>query len=226
MRTSSSCSPGLVGHGRTLLAWLSKHTDLRLMSRLEFDSKVVAMRYEPRTCHRPSWPNLAAALEFLLRGASSIQSAGAFAPCQAAAWYVRKWCYIGGVLPLGTVGHLRGISTPSSLHLSNRNLLISATTERVRTPDTLSNVNRDATAADASVEPSVFTASSAADVALRSSKVTTGVTITLTEKALPLAASLSSTSQIKVCSGRVMVPFASVIALTMRSRLRDTLTLH
>jgi dihydrofolate reductase len=40
--------PRLVGHGPTLFAGLSKHIDLRLMSRLEFGSGAVAMRYEPR----------------------------------------------------------------------------------------------------------------------------------------------------------------------------------
>jgi dihydrofolate reductase len=40
--------PRLVGHGPTLFAGLSKYVDLRLVSRLEFGSGVVAMRYEPR----------------------------------------------------------------------------------------------------------------------------------------------------------------------------------
>ena len=40
--------PRLAGHGPTLFAGLSKHVDLRLMSRLEFGSGAVAMRYEPR----------------------------------------------------------------------------------------------------------------------------------------------------------------------------------
>jgi dihydrofolate reductase len=40
--------PRIVGHGRTLFAGLSKHVDLRLVSRLEFGSGAVAMRYEPR----------------------------------------------------------------------------------------------------------------------------------------------------------------------------------
>jgi dihydrofolate reductase len=40
--------PGLAGHGPTLFAGLSKHVDLRLVSRLEFGSGTVAMRYEPR----------------------------------------------------------------------------------------------------------------------------------------------------------------------------------
>jgi dihydrofolate reductase len=39
--------PRLAGHGPTLFAGLSKHIDLRLMSRLEFGSGVVAMRYVP-----------------------------------------------------------------------------------------------------------------------------------------------------------------------------------
>jgi dihydrofolate reductase len=40
--------PRLAGHGPTLFAGLSKHVDLQLVSRLEFGSGVVAMRYEPR----------------------------------------------------------------------------------------------------------------------------------------------------------------------------------
>jgi dihydrofolate reductase len=40
--------PRLVGHGPTLFAGLSKHIDLTLVSRLEFGSGAVAMRYEPR----------------------------------------------------------------------------------------------------------------------------------------------------------------------------------
>jgi dihydrofolate reductase len=40
--------PRLVGHGPTLFAGLSKRVDLRLVSRLEFSSGAVAMRYEPR----------------------------------------------------------------------------------------------------------------------------------------------------------------------------------
>ena len=38
----------LAGHGPTLFAGLSKRIDLRLVSRLEFGSGAVAMRYEPR----------------------------------------------------------------------------------------------------------------------------------------------------------------------------------
>ena len=41
--------PTLAGHGPTLLAGLSKPFDLKLVSKLEFGSGVVAMRYEPRT---------------------------------------------------------------------------------------------------------------------------------------------------------------------------------
>jgi dihydrofolate reductase len=41
--------PRIAGHGPTLFAGLSKHVDLRLVSRLEFGSGAVAMRYEPRT---------------------------------------------------------------------------------------------------------------------------------------------------------------------------------
>jgi dihydrofolate reductase len=39
--------PRLAGHGPTLFAGLSKGVDLKLVSRLEFGSGVVAMRYEP-----------------------------------------------------------------------------------------------------------------------------------------------------------------------------------
>jgi dihydrofolate reductase len=40
--------PRLAGRGPTLFAGLSKHVDLELVSRLEFASGAVAMRYEPR----------------------------------------------------------------------------------------------------------------------------------------------------------------------------------
>jgi len=40
--------PRLVGHGPTLFAGLSKRVDLRFVSRLEFGSGAVALRYEPR----------------------------------------------------------------------------------------------------------------------------------------------------------------------------------
>jgi dihydrofolate reductase len=39
--------PRLVGHGPTLFAGLSKRVELKLVSRLEFGSGAVAMRYEP-----------------------------------------------------------------------------------------------------------------------------------------------------------------------------------
>ncbi len=39
--------PRLAGHGPTLFAGLSKRIDLKLVSRLEFGSGAVAMRYEP-----------------------------------------------------------------------------------------------------------------------------------------------------------------------------------
>lgn len=39
--------PRVVGHGPTLFAGLSKPIDLRLVSRVEFGSGAVAMRYEP-----------------------------------------------------------------------------------------------------------------------------------------------------------------------------------
>ena len=40
--------PRIAGHGPTLFAGLSKYVDLRLVSRKEFASGAVAMRYEPR----------------------------------------------------------------------------------------------------------------------------------------------------------------------------------
>jgi dihydrofolate reductase len=40
--------PKLAGHGPTLFAGLAKHVDLKLVSRREFGSGAVAMRYEPR----------------------------------------------------------------------------------------------------------------------------------------------------------------------------------
>ena len=43
--------PRLAGHGPTLFAGLSMHIDLTLVSRLEFSSGAVAMRYEPKR-----WP--------------------------------------------------------------------------------------------------------------------------------------------------------------------------
>jgi dihydrofolate reductase len=40
--------PRLAGHGPTLFAGLTKHVDLKLVSRREFRSGAVAMRYEPK----------------------------------------------------------------------------------------------------------------------------------------------------------------------------------
>jgi dihydrofolate reductase len=40
--------PRLASHGPWLFAGLSKHVDLKLVSRLEYGSGAVAMRYEPR----------------------------------------------------------------------------------------------------------------------------------------------------------------------------------
>jgi dihydrofolate reductase len=40
--------PRLAGHGPTLFAGLSKRIDLKLLSRLEFGSGALAVRYEPR----------------------------------------------------------------------------------------------------------------------------------------------------------------------------------
>ena len=46
--------PRLAGHGPTLFAGLAKRIDLKLVSRLEFGSGAVAMRYEPRrACAEP-----------------------------------------------------------------------------------------------------------------------------------------------------------------------------
>ncbi len=39
--------PGLADHGRTVFAGLSKRVDVKLVSRLEFRSGAMAMRYEP-----------------------------------------------------------------------------------------------------------------------------------------------------------------------------------
>jgi dihydrofolate reductase len=44
--------PRLAGHGPTLFAGLSQHVDLKLVSRLEFGSGAVAMRYERKGNHR------------------------------------------------------------------------------------------------------------------------------------------------------------------------------
>ena|ERR1051326_1033908 len=41
--------PRIAGHGPTLFAGLSKLIDLKLISRVEFSSGAVAMRYEPRS---------------------------------------------------------------------------------------------------------------------------------------------------------------------------------
>jgi dihydrofolate reductase len=41
--------PTLIGHGPTLFAGMSKRLDLKLVSRQEFGSGAVAMRYEPRS---------------------------------------------------------------------------------------------------------------------------------------------------------------------------------
>jgi dihydrofolate reductase len=43
--------PRIAGHGPTLFAGLSKRIDLKLVSRLEFGSGAVAMRYELRGSH-------------------------------------------------------------------------------------------------------------------------------------------------------------------------------
>jgi len=46
--------PRVAGHGPTLFAGLSKRIDLKLVSRLEYRSGAVAMRYEPRVMDRDS----------------------------------------------------------------------------------------------------------------------------------------------------------------------------
>lgn len=46
--------PRLAGHGPTLFAGLSKYVDLKLVSRMEFGSGAVAMRYEPRRQQKSS----------------------------------------------------------------------------------------------------------------------------------------------------------------------------
>jgi dihydrofolate reductase len=46
--------PRLAGHGPTLFAGLSKHIDLKPVSRLEFGSGAVAIRYEPRNLLKTS----------------------------------------------------------------------------------------------------------------------------------------------------------------------------
>ncbi len=45
--------PRLAGHGPTLFAGLSKWVDLKLVSRMEFGSGAVVMRYEPELLHEP-----------------------------------------------------------------------------------------------------------------------------------------------------------------------------
>ena len=40
--------PRIVGHGPALFAGLSKRVDLKLVSRLEFGSGAVALRYQPK----------------------------------------------------------------------------------------------------------------------------------------------------------------------------------
>jgi hypothetical protein len=47
-RLKRESGKGLVGHGPTLFAGLSRRVDLKLVGRLEFGSGAVAMRYEPR----------------------------------------------------------------------------------------------------------------------------------------------------------------------------------
>lgn len=52
--------PRLAGHGPTLFAGLSKYVDLKLVSRLEFGSGAVAMRYEPRDAVNDGTPLMTA----------------------------------------------------------------------------------------------------------------------------------------------------------------------
>src|SRR5919205_1272231 len=47
--------PRLAGHGPTLFTGLSKYIDLKLVSRREFGSGAVAMRYRPRRSQKASW---------------------------------------------------------------------------------------------------------------------------------------------------------------------------
>jgi len=58
--------PQIAGHGPTLFAGLSQHVDLKLVSRLEFASGAVAMRYEPRRSPSEPKPTLSQ-LEFAKR---------------------------------------------------------------------------------------------------------------------------------------------------------------
>jgi dihydrofolate reductase len=51
-------TPRLAGHGPTLFAGLSKHVDLKFMSRTELDSGAVALRYERRS-QPPAWTRAA-----------------------------------------------------------------------------------------------------------------------------------------------------------------------
>src|SRR4029079_1096799 len=69
--------PRLAGHGPTVFAGLSKYVDLKLVSRREFGSGAVAMRYEPRepsvcrsTPRRTNRPG-AASLQFAASVAST-----------------------------------------------------------------------------------------------------------------------------------------------------------
>ncbi len=48
--------PRLAGHGPTLFAGLSKYVDLKLVSRLEFGSGAVAMRYVPTAAGNDGTP--------------------------------------------------------------------------------------------------------------------------------------------------------------------------
>src|SRR4051794_10193716 len=50
--------PRVVGHGPTLFTGLSKLIDLKLVSRLEFGSGAVAMRYELRRSDSARWPEV------------------------------------------------------------------------------------------------------------------------------------------------------------------------
>ena len=83
-------------------------------------------------------------------------------------------------------------------------------------PDTFSTAIRDDTAANAIEEQSVFTGSSVTDLAWPFSNDMVGVKLSVTVNTFPFAASLSSTLQMKVCSGNFTVLPPLLIAVVMR----------
>jgi hypothetical protein len=177
----------------------------------------------------------------LSKGTSSVSSVAACCPMHARAERsprvnrarsrAPRWkCPFGAHLPHSPSdrgpAYLRTISTPSSLHFSNKKALISTAAARETKPETLSTAINDVTAADATDEPSVFTGSSVTDLAWPFSKAMAGVMVALTEKALPLLGSASSTLQMNVCSGKFTVVFSSFITLAIRARSRVSFTVH